>query len=69
MVAEKIRLRIAETVFENQKSQPDNNLTVTIGVAQYEEQMKKLDDLIKLADDAMYEGKQAGKNRCIVYNR
>ena len=68
VVAEKIRRRIETTNFENQESQPDGNLTVTVGVAQYQAKMSKLDDLIKQADDAMYEGKQAGKNCCVVYH-
>ncbi len=67
MVAEKIRRRIENNGFENQENQPNGNLTVTVGVAQYDSAMNNLDDLIKQADDAMYEGKQAGKNCCVVH--
>ena len=40
-------------------------LTITIGVAQYQEDMS-FDDCLARADRALYEGKQAGRNRVIV---
>ena len=38
------------------------SVTASFGVADYNEQMKSLEDLIKLADVALYKAKNSGRN-------
>jgi diguanylate cyclase (GGDEF)-like protein len=59
-VAEKIR----RTVFERFKS--DLGATISIGVACWQDGMKKPADLVQAADKALYAAKEAGKNRVVV---
>jgi len=65
IVADKIRSRIEQEKFDNQKSQPNGNLTVSIGVAQLTPEIQRFEEIIKLADDALYRAKETGKNICI----
>ena len=60
IVAEKIRLQIAQTDFPNEKKVLA--LTISFGVACYTEP-QTIDDLIKAADEALYRAKQQGRNR------
>ncbi len=39
------------------------NVTVSIGVAEYDRNMQNLDELIRIADSAMYRAKNEGRNR------
>ncbi|WP_052507615.1 GGDEF domain-containing response regulator [Desulfonatronovibrio magnus] len=39
---------------------------VSIGVALWEKEMRSMDELIKKADDALYEAKRMGRNRTVV---
>ena len=63
LVAEGIRRKIENTTFNVEGK--NVNLTVSIGVATYPDHAKSRDDLIKIADQAMYSGK--GQSRNIVY--
>jgi diguanylate cyclase (GGDEF)-like protein len=63
VVAAKLR-----TVLDQARFRYDNidlSLTITLGVAQFHEGMD-LDDCLARADAALYEGKQAGRNRVVV---
>ena len=60
-IAERIRVRFAEMEFEQAKS-----LTVSIGVSQAKEK-DTLDKLCVRVDEALYEAKQTGKNKVVVY--
>ena len=64
VLAEKLRAAV-----EVQRFQYEGNivlsLTITIGVAQYRDDMS-FDDCLARADRALYEGKQAGRNRVVV---
>ena len=65
-VAEKLRHTAADYVF----SQADNTtrLTLTIGISSLaEEEIKTKDDMVKHADEAMYEGKIRGKNMVVSW--
>lgn len=62
-IAERIRKNIESTVFPNESSQPGNRLTVTLGYAHTEKISNPSPSrLISAADQALYEGKAAGKN-------
>jgi diguanylate cyclase (GGDEF)-like protein len=64
LVAEKIRLAIAEAVVEEMGAQ---RLTISIGVASRKELgVAHPHDLIRKADEAMYRAKDGGRNRVVA---
>ncbi|OZI13367.1 GGDEF domain-containing protein [Bacillaceae bacterium SAS-127] len=61
-IAERIRLAVERTPF----ILPDQSsifITISIGLSNYPETTTDIDYLIKQADEALYEAKQAGRNR------
>jgi diguanylate cyclase (GGDEF)-like protein len=64
LVAEKIRLAVAEEAFGEQGD--SFRLTVSIGCAAWRESMAGAEELIKAADEALYEAKNSGRNRVAV---
>ncbi len=65
-VAEKIRKIIANYPFKSRNGEKIN-ITVSIGVAQKDENLNDPETLIKLADKAMYYAKERGRNRTVLY--
>ncbi len=65
VVAEKIRKIIAEKRF----SYNDQMLQVTIsgGLTDYQKGDRHPDDLFERADKALYQAKEGGRNRCVIY--
>ena len=63
-LAEKLRSVVAESHFVYQEHVI--SLTLTFGVAAFTEDMSGVDDCIGAADDAMYSGKEGGRNRVLV---
>ena len=63
-LAERLRVSIAATSFV-----PDHppGLTASIGVATMDPDMRNLEQLLDLADQALYAAKQAGRNRVAVW--
>jgi diguanylate cyclase (GGDEF)-like protein len=64
ILAEKLRAAVERQRFEYQANIV-LSLTITIGVAQYEDGMS-FDNCLARADRALYEGKQAGRNRVVI---
>ena len=65
VVAERYRRRIEETTIT--VGDKTINLTASLGVACCpHDDVKSIDDLIRLADDALYAAKQAGRN-CVIF--
>ena len=64
-LVEKVRNKIERNAFKY--DQLTFSITVTIGVAEYE-LPQQIDDTIRFADKAMYEGKRKGRN-CVVLNQ
>jgi len=62
LVTEKIRKALEESVFEYDKNKI--NTTITFGVTTYNGKMD-INECIRIADGALYEGKKSGKN-CVV---
>ena len=63
-MAEKIRKAIEDYRFDG----VDRPVTVSIGVSCYpSEGIEGLEDLVRRADEALYEAKRAGKNRVILW--
>jgi diguanylate cyclase (GGDEF)-like protein len=69
MFAEKFRKCVDETYFEYQEKQPNKNLTVSVGVANFPIDAKNPDELLGMADKALYQAKNSGKNRVMSYSR
>ena len=44
-------------------------VTVSIGIAMYDESIKNANDFIRMADEAMYSAKRGGKNKFVLYSR
>jgi len=66
-VAERIRRRIAETVFIGRDDTQLPRLTVSIGVAVFPHKTSSAQDLVANADAALYKAKRAGKDRVESY--
>ena len=62
-IAERVRAKVAETRFPNEKVQPNEDLTVSVGVGTFSPPVATLTDLIREADNALYRAKRAGRNR------
>lgn len=56
-LAERIRRRVSG----------ETNLTLSIGIASYEEQMQNEEEILNYADQAMYRVKQSGRNHVELY--
>lgn len=65
-VAERIREAVEN--FEFKIGKEIINLTISIGCSSYPENTQNPDELISLADKALYRAKESGRNKVIVYN-
>lgn len=64
-LAEKIRLLIAGHDFPHAAEQPLGKISISIGVSTISEVTKYAEDLVKLADNAVYFAKDHGRNRTV----
>ena len=62
-IAERVRRIVAETHFPNEAFQPGGNLTVSIGVSTFAPPIATLTDLLREADNVLYQAKRKGRNR------
>lgn len=71
IAAERYREAIEQHAFPGQEAMPSGNLTVTIGMASFPEDAPAAMELIQKADEALYLGKNTGRNRikCAEDNR
>lgn len=69
-VAAQVGNRIREAVEKNYIDSPDftGSITISIGAALREEGTPSPKDLIKLADEALYAAKDAGRNKVCIYS-
>jgi len=67
LLAERIRQRIADTLFAYRQSQPGGRITVSSGVATYPIDADSEESLVHCADQALYAAKGAGRNRVNAY--
>ncbi len=63
-VAEDLRRSVEEEPFKL-KSGEKLSVTISVGITTYQETMKSIDELIEVADQALYEAKRTGRNRVI----
>jgi diguanylate cyclase (GGDEF)-like protein len=64
-VAERWRARVEETDFELADG-GRAKITLSIGIAEYDEKFTTPDELVAAADTALYRAKQKGRNRVVV---
>ncbi len=62
-VAERVRQAVEDSGFDYEDTQPAGRLTVSVGVSALCSQGSSVKQLIKAADDALYEAKRTGRNR------
>lgn len=62
-LAEQIRKALFDYRFINEQTLPDNRLTVSCGVAQFNEEYRHAKDILNDADRALYMAKNKGRNR------
>ncbi|HTA77416.1 MAG TPA: diguanylate cyclase [bacterium] len=67
-LAERIREKIASTVFEKMDSQPLKKVTVSAGVATYPVDAANEESLTKRADASLYEAKSKGRNQVVSFD-
>jgi len=63
ILAERVRSRISEQTFHGQETQPNGNVTISIGVATCPDDATEAIELIKSADEALYHAKESGRDR------
>jgi diguanylate cyclase (GGDEF)-like protein len=61
--AERVRAAVASHAFRGKDSNPQGDLTVSIGVATLVPGMRKIEGLVHDADQALYRAKAGGRNR------
>jgi diguanylate cyclase (GGDEF)-like protein len=66
LFAERMRRGVEAGIKAPDGRQP---ITVSIGLAAFPEDGKSPDDLVRAADEALYESKHAGRNRVTAYSR
>lgn len=64
-IAEEIREAIFNCSFNYYKIL-NLKISLTLGVSEYKEEDTSIDDVIKRADEALYQGKNTGRNRVVV---
>jgi diguanylate cyclase (GGDEF)-like protein len=62
VIAERVRLRVEQTIFPHGKTQPLNAVTVSIGISSFSRQLDTAAQIIYAADRALYLAKSRGKN-------
>ncbi len=65
MVAEKLRRAVNAIALPSVRGQPLGHLSISLGVSQLRDE-DSLDDLLRHADDSLYEAKNAGRDRVHV---
>jgi two-component system cell cycle response regulator len=64
IAAERIRQAVADTSIETPSGVV--KVTISIGVAQLNDRIDRLDRLLSLADEALYRAKESGRNKVVV---
>lgn len=67
VIAERMRLRVAETVYPFGKQQPMGTVSISIGISTFAKNIDTAEKIIAAADRALYHAKAEGKNRIEFY--
>ncbi len=66
-IGERIRTEVEGLCFPGEEAVPGGRLTVSLGVAGFPEDARDMKKLIHRADRALYQAKEQGRNRIVVY--
>jgi diguanylate cyclase (GGDEF)-like protein len=66
--AERVRKIIESASFPNGKSQPLGFVSISMGVAMFPDDADTVEALFKAADSALYQAKEQGRNRVMVFD-
>ncbi|NNG41670.1 GGDEF domain-containing protein [Pseudoalteromonas sp. NEC-BIFX-2020_002] len=61
LLAERLRMRVSETIIE-----PVGCINISIGISGWPLNQLNVEEVLKQADQALYKAKKSGRNRCIV---
>ncbi len=64
--AERVRAAVANHTLEGLEGEAARGVTVSIGLAALTPTMKRIEDLVQAADEALYRAKSGGRNRIMV---
>jgi diguanylate cyclase (GGDEF)-like protein len=64
--AERIRAAVAGHRLDGLEGEAAKGVTVSVGLAALTPAMKRIEDLVQAADDALYRAKSGGRNRIVV---
>lgn len=67
VIAERMRQRVAETIFPYGKSQPLGVVSISVGISTFARDIDTAEKVIATADRALYRAKHRGKNRVEYY--
>jgi diguanylate cyclase (GGDEF)-like protein len=68
-IAERIRQEISSIGLQDQEREPNGAkaITISIGIASYQDRADTTEELLERADQALYQAKAGGRNRIEVY--
>ncbi|MBI5189237.1 MAG: diguanylate cyclase [Nitrospirae bacterium] len=66
-LAERIRAAVEAELMDPGEGRPKTHITVSIGVASMTEYVRKPEELVRMADSALYDAKAGGRNRVCRY--
>ena len=66
LMAERMRAEVAMACYYSTNAGTKRHISVTIGVASLPSECQDAEDLIRLADERLYEGKRAGRDRVVT---
>ncbi|MBD3288398.1 diguanylate cyclase [candidate division KSB1 bacterium] len=67
-VAEKLRQTVESAHFPEEHNQPNNRITISLGIATLLEDTFSAEELLDFADKALYEAKKLGRNQVVGYH-
>ena len=66
LVAERLRNTVERQRFLDDQGEPLHPISISVGIASLDARLESSEALIKAADDALYEAKRLGRNRCFA---
>jgi diguanylate cyclase (GGDEF)-like protein len=67
VIAERIRANIEQFIFASAPDSPPQKITVSLGISTFPDDGTTKSELIKAADEALYDAKRQGKNRSAFF--
>ena len=67
VIAERMREKVADTVYPHGASQPSGHVSISIGISTFGKHIDTAESVIAAADRALYTAKSLGKNRVEFY--